>query len=174
MLVVAHEVSMFHSVITLKNQGLSGGLLHSTFKHSQKVQNNNKLLLMVTKIQTTIGFSKELEDNLIMILLVTPTDIEYIFDGMHVRLMHPQTGRNLHTHDIPAPVSKSEYEVACYGNLTIGDPKDNWIVEIMEQASDEDKMRLHPLTSSFRLKNEVMNCYLGSLVLHYLNGVQTR
>ena len=98
------------------------------------------------------------------------TDIEYIFDGMHVRLMHPQTGRNLHTHDIPAPVSKSEYEVACYGNLTIGDPKDNWIVEIMEQASDEDKMRLHPLTSSFRLKNEVMNCYLGSLVLHYLNG----
>ena len=89
---------------------------------------------------------------------------------MHVRLMHPQTGRNLHTHDIPAPVSKSEYEVACYGNLTIGDPKDNWIVEIMEQASDEDKMRLHPLTSSFRLKNEVMNCYLGSLVLHYLNG----
>ena len=75
--------------------------------------------------------------------------------------MHPQTGRNLHTHDIPAPVSKSEYEVACYGNLTIGDPKDNWIVEIMEQASDEDKMRLHPLTSSFRLKNEVMNCYLG-------------
>ena len=66
------EVSMFHSVITLKNQGLSGGLYTPTFKHSQKVQNNNKLLLMVTKIQTTIGFSKELEDNLIMILLVTP------------------------------------------------------------------------------------------------------
>lgn len=155
------EVSMFHSVITLKNQGLSGGLLHShvqTFPEGSKQQqvttyghkdSNNNWIFQRARGQPYYDTSGN------------TTDIEYIFDGMHVRLMHPQTGRNLHTHDIPAPVSKSEYEVACYGNLTIGDPKDNWIVEIMEQASDEDKMRLHPLTSSFRLKNEVMNCYLG-------------
>ena len=78
-----------------------------------------------------------------------------------VRLVHPQTGRNLHTHDVPAPISKGEYEVAGYGNLTIGDYKDNWVVEIMEQSGNEDKQRLHPLSSSFRLRSPVMNCYLG-------------
>ncbi|CAI5758209.1 unnamed protein product [Candida verbasci] len=155
------EVSIVHSVVTLKNQGLTGGLLHShvqTFPEGSKQQ------------QVTTYGHKDSNNNWIFQRargqpIYDPTgnktDIEYIIDGMHVRIMHPQTGRNLHTHEIPGPVSKSEYEVASYGNLTIGDAKDNWIVEIVDQASNEDKLRLHPLTTSFRLKNEVLGCYLG-------------
>ncbi|KAI5959153.1 PMT2 [Candida pseudojiufengensis] len=155
------EVSIVHSVVTLKNQGLTGGLLHS---HVQQFPEGSK------QQQVTTYGHKDSNNNWIFQRprgqpFYDPsgnkTDIEYIFDGMHVRLMHPQTGRNLHTHEIQAPVTKTELEVACYGNLTIGDNKDNWIIEIAEQASNEDKMRLHPLTTSFRLKNEVMNCYLG-------------
>ncbi|EMG45430.1 PMT2 Dolichyl-phosphate-mannose--protein mannosyltransferase 2 [Candida maltosa Xu316] len=155
------EVSIVHSVVTLKNQGLTGGLLHShvqTFPEGSKQQqvttyghkdSNNNWIFQRARGKVPYDASNN------------NTEIEYIIDGMHVRLMHSQTGRNLHTHEVQAPLTKSEYEVSCYGNLTIGDPKDNWIVEIAEQAGDEDKMRLHPLTSSFRLKNELMNCYLG-------------
>ncbi|ODV67729.1 PMT-domain-containing protein [Hyphopichia burtonii NRRL Y-1933] len=156
----AREVSIGHSVMTLKNQGLTGGLLHShiqTFPEGSKQQ------------QVTTYSHKDSNNNWIMqrprgdpiYETDTNTDIEYVIDGMTVRLVHPLTGRNLHTHEVQAPLSKSEYEVACYGNMTIGDYKDNWIVEIMEQSGDEDKIRLHPLTSSFRLRSQVLGCYLG-------------
>lgn len=155
----AREVSIGHSYVTLKNQGLSGGLLHShiqTFPEGSKQQ------------QVTTYSHKDSNNNWIFQRPrpeepydMNSTAVEYVIDGMEVRIMHPMTGRNLHTHEISAPLSKSEYEVAGYGNLTIGDYKDNWIVEIMEQQSDEDSMRLHSLTTSFRLKNRILNCYLG-------------
>jgi dolichyl-phosphate-mannose-protein mannosyltransferase len=75
-------------------------------------------------------------------------------------LIHSQTGRNLHTHDIAAPVTKSQKEVSCYGNLTIGDDKDHWQVEIVKDVSSRDKSKLRTLTTAFRLKNAVMGCYL--------------
>ncbi|KAK6205590.1 dolichyl-phosphate-mannose-protein mannosyltransferase 2 [Scheffersomyces amazonensis] len=155
------EVSIVHSVVTLKSQGLTGGLLHShvqTFPEGSKQQqvttyshkdSNNNWIFQRAR---GLPYYDSANNN---------TSIEYVIDGMSVRIMHPSTGRNLHTHEVAAPVSKSEYEVACYGNLTIGDAKDNWIVEVMEQHSSEDKLRLHPITTSFRLKNQVMNCYLG-------------
>lgn len=155
------EVAIVHSKVTIKNQGLTGGLLHShvqTYPIGSKQQqittyghkdSNNNWIFQRPRGEPHYDSSNN------------NTDIEYVFDGMTARLMHVMTGRNLHSHDVPAPETKSEYEVSCYGNLTIGDRKDNWIIEIMEQQSDEDKMRLHPLTSSFRLKNEIMGCYLG-------------
>lgn len=156
----AREVTIGHSKVTVKNQGLGGGLLHShiqTFPEGSKQQqvttyshkdsNNNWIFQRARGLPSyDIEGSKE---------------IDYVVDGMTVRIFHPMTGRNLHTHAIAAPLKKSEWEVAGYGNDTIGDFKDNWIVEIMEQSGDEDKMRLHPLTSSFRLKNAELGCYLG-------------
>lgn len=158
----AREISIAQSSFTLKNQGLSGGLLHSHVQtypegskqqqittYSHKDANNNWIF------QRPRGEPFYDTDN-------NNTAIEYVLDGMSVRIMHPLTGRNLHSHDVQAPISNSQYEVACYGNMTVGDEKDNWVVEIMEQqSSNEDKLRLHPLTSSFRLKNTVMNCYLA-------------
>lgn len=154
------DITMGHSVVTLKNQGLTGGLLHShvqTFPEGSKQQ------------QVTTYSHKDSNNNWIfqrprglpIYDSKTNKELEYVVDGMKVRLVHPMTGRNLHTHNVPAPVTKSHFEVAGYGNLTIGDLKDNWIVEIMEQNGDEDKEKLHTLSSSFRLKNPSMNCYLG-------------
>ncbi|PSK38586.1 hypothetical protein C7M61_002520 [Candidozyma pseudohaemuli] len=154
------DVTIGHSYVTLKNQGLTGGLLHShvqTFPEGSKQQ------------QVTTYSHKDSNNNWIFqrprgapyYEPETDKNPEYVIDGMTVRLMHPMTGRNLHTHEIAAPVSKSEYEVAGYGNLTIGDLKDNWVVEIMESHGKEDSLKLHPLTTSFRLKSAALGCYLG-------------
>lgn len=154
------DVTFGHSFVTLKNQGLTGGLLHShvqTFPEGSKQQ------------QVTTYAHKDSNNNWVfqkargLPYFDTENDksIDYVLDGMSVRLMHAMTGRNLHTHDIVAPVQKSEFEVAGYGNLTIGDSKDNWVVEIMESNGNENSSVLHPLSSSFRLKNPAMNCYLG-------------
>lgn len=154
------DVTIGHSVVTLKNQGLTGGLLHShvqTFPegsqqqqvttYSHKDANNNWIF---QRARGEEAYDPE-----------TNKELEFIHDGMNVRIMHPATGRNLHTHEVAAPIANSEYEVACYGNLTIGDFKDNWIIEIMENYGSENKSRLHPLSSSFRIKNPAMGCYLG-------------
>jgi len=155
------DVTMGHSVVTLKNQGLTGGLLHShvqTFPEGSKQQ------------QVTTYSHKDQNNNWVFQrargqpLFETDKDnsTEFITDGMIVRLVHPMTGVNLHTHDVQAPVTKSEFEVAGYGNLTLGDYKDNWVIEIAEQmSSSEDSTRLHPLSTSFRIKSQVMGCYLG-------------
>lgn len=156
----ARDVTMGHSVVTFKNMGLGGGLLHShvqTFPEGSKQQ------------QVTTYSHKDANNNWIFQRVrdqeiydpAATNETEYIKDGMHVRIMHPNTGRNLHTHNVNAPVTKAHWEVACYGNLTIGDNKDHWVVEVMDQLSDEDKEVLHPLTTQFRLKNEVLDCYLG-------------
>lgn len=154
------DITIGHSQVTLKSQGLSGGLLHShiqTFPEGSKQQQvttyshkdaNNDWIFQ--RSRSSPYYDTE-----------TSNATEYVSDGMYVRLLHVRTGRNLHTHEIAAPVLKSEYEVACYGNQTIGDLKDDWLVEFMESHGLENKLNLHPLTTSFRLKNRVMNCYLG-------------
>ncbi|KAM9933439.1 hypothetical protein OXX80_006943 [Metschnikowia pulcherrima] len=154
------DVSIGHSFATLKNQGLTGGLLHShvqTFPEGSKQQqvttyshkdSNNNWVFQRSR-------SVEFYDT------ETNKDVEFVKDGMMVRLVHAMTGRNLHTHNVQAPVQTSEYEVACYGNMTVGDLKDDWQVEIMENFGSEDKAVLHPLSTSFRLKNRVLGCYLG-------------
>lgn len=155
------DVTIGHSIVTLKSQSLSGGLLHS---HTQTFPEGSK------QQQITTYGHKDSNNNWIfqrargkpLYNTTSNKEPEYIVDGMTVRLVHPMTGRNLHTHDVQAPVSKSEYEVAGYGNLTLGDLKDNWIVEIVESTGNEDKLKVHPLSTSFRLKSPVMNCYLAS------------
>lgn len=157
------DVTMRHSRVTFKNQGLSGGLLHS---HVQTYPEGSKQQQVTT-------YSHKDSNNEWVFERARPLDhyyqhdefnqeIEYIYDGMAVRIIHPNTGRNLHTHDVPAPVTSSMLEVSGYGNVTIGDPKDNWVVEIMDQQDkSEDHRKLHPLTSSFRLRLPELGCYLA-------------
>jgi len=153
------DIMTINSTVTLRNQGLGGGLLHSHPNMYPEGSGQQQV--------TTYTFK---DDNNNWRFELTRDDKRndfrepyYIVDGMHVRLLHQMTGRNLHSHEINAPVSSNlGYEVSGYGDMTVGDAKDNWVVEIMHQYGDEDSLRLHPLTSSFRLRHEVMGCYLAA------------
>ncbi len=89
--------------------------------------------------------------------------IRYLQDGDVIRLKHSPTTRNLHSHPIPAPVTKLNHEVSCYGNETIGDSHDYWVVEVVDdikQGSKEHVKQIHSLTTRLRFKHQALGCYL--------------
>lgn len=145
------------SKITLKNMGYGGGLLHS---HMQTYPEGS------TQQQVTCYHHKDTNND----WFVYPTrnegmfdpngPLKFVGDGDVIRLIHAQTGRNLHSHSIPAPVTKADYEVSCYGNTTIGDEKDHWAFEVVSDAASKDKSKVRTLTTAFRLRHTVLGCYL--------------
>ena len=151
------DVMTIDSSFTLKSQSLSGGLLHS---HVQTYPEGSK------QQQVTTYSHKDANNDWVLELVRDDPrnsfrESHYVVDGMRVRIVHKMTGRNLHSHEVPAPVTKGVWEVSGYGDETVGDDKDNWIVEIVDHYGAEDALKLHPLTSSVRFKNEVLGCYLG-------------
>lgn len=151
------DVMTLDSLVTIKSQSLGSGLLHS---HVQTYPEGSK------QQQITTYSHKDTNNNWMFELVRDDprnkfNESHYVVDGMKVRVVHKVSGRNLHSHQINAPVTKGVWEVSGYGDKDVGDNKDNWIVEIVDQVGDEDPTVLHPLTSSFRLKNEVLGCYLG-------------
>lgn len=149
----------YGSRATIKNMGYGGGLLHShvqTYPEGSGQQQitcyhhkdaNNEWWFYPNRTEPEFD--------------PTSKEIKYVRHGDVLRLIHSQTGRNLHSHDVAAPVSKSAKEVSCYGNATVGDEKDHWKVEIVKDVSSKsDKTQVRTLTTSFRLKHVVMGCYL--------------
>ncbi|KAK8200760.1 Dolichyl-phosphate-mannose--protein mannosyltransferase 2 [Zalaria obscura] len=147
----------YGSRATLKNMGYGGGLLHShvqTFPEGSQQQ------------QITCYHHKDANND----WFFYPNRHEPEFDndaplkypghGETIRLIHAQTGRNLHSHQIAAPVTKADYEVSCYGNTTVGDTKDHWIIEVVDDAASRDHSKIRTLTTSFRLKHADLGCYL--------------
>lgn len=53
-------------------------------------------------------------------------------NGDVIRLQHVPTTRNLHSHSVAAPVTKLNNEVSCYGDSTVGDFYDYWVVEVVD------------------------------------------
>lgn len=151
----------YGSKLTLKNYGYGGGLLHS---HVQTYP--------VGSQQQQITCYHYKDDNNHWVITppwsAPPVDpegeIRYLLNGDSVRLVHASTGRNLHSHAIAAPVSKEHYEVAGYGNATVGDDNDLWTVEIVDDThrswKDQKDGRVHSLTTRMRFKHKVLNCYL--------------
>ncbi|KAL5336161.1 Dolichyl-phosphate-mannose-protein mannosyltransferase-domain-containing protein [Aspergillus crustosus] len=147
----------FGSKATLKNMGYGGGLLHS---HVQTYPEGS------TQQQVTCYHHKDANND----WFIYPNrkgpgydadaPLTFIGDGDVIRLIHGQTGRNLHSHNIPAPITKSHYEVSCYGNMTIGDDKDHWKVEVVNDVASRDRSRIRTLTTAFRLRHPVLGCYL--------------
>ncbi|KAL2170015.1 hypothetical protein VTG60DRAFT_5355 [Thermothelomyces hinnuleus] len=147
----------YGSLVTIKNMGYGGGLLHS---HIQTYPEGSG------QQQVTCYHHKDANNNWFFYPNRgdTPYDPEadprFIADGEVIRLLHAQTGRNLHSHQIAAPITKSQWEVSCYGNATIGDTKDHWRIEVVSDAASRDRSRIRTLTTAFRLKHEVLGCYL--------------
>ncbi|KLJ13519.1 dolichyl-phosphate-mannose-protein mannosyltransferase [Blastomyces silverae] len=145
------------SKVTLKNMGYGGGLLHS---HVQTYPEGS------TQQQVTCYHHKDTNNDWFIYPnrqepTFDPNDpLKYVADKDVIRIIHAQTGRNLHSHAVSAPVTKSHNEVSCYGNTTVGDEKDHWRVEVVSDVASKDRSKIRTLTTSFRLRHAVLGCYL--------------
>lgn len=152
----------FGSKITLKNVGYGGGLLHS---HVQTFPTGS------LQQQVTCYHYKD-ENNIWNVLptweeprldLNSP-EIRYLTDKSTIRLQHVPTTRLLHSHTVPAPVTKVENEVSCYGNDTIGDSNDYWVLHIVEDTKQtlhkDGKDIVHSLTTRMRFQHKTLGCWL--------------
>lgn len=90
-------------------------------------------------------------------------ELDYIKDGTVLRLVHAMTTRNLHSHNIVAPLSKEHWEVSGYGNSTIGDSNDYWVVEVVDDLVRGKKKNfdhVNSLTTRLRFRHLNSKCYL--------------
>lgn len=145
----------YGSVITLKNTRTGGGYLHSHWHlypegvgarqqqvtgYSHKDDNNKWLIkrfdsdprLDGAKAKKTAGaktgdpVGAKAED-----------PVELVRDGHLVRLEHVATGRNLHSHREPAPVTKRHFQVTGYGENGTGDANDVWRIHLIDEPPNE-------------------------------------
>lgn len=148
----------FGSKVTLKNVGYGGGLLHS---HVQTYPSGSGQQQV-----TCYHYKDENNDWVVLPRWDEPPydpegEIRFLKDGDVIRLNHAATTRNLHSHTIPAPVTKLNNEVSCYGNSTIGDEKDYWVVEVVDDTNTRGKPeRIHSLTTRMRFRHQILGCYL--------------
>ncbi|KAJ7194210.1 glycosyltransferase family 39 protein [Mycena pura] len=150
----------FGSRFTLKAMGYGGGLLHS---HAHVYPEGSG--------QQQVTCYQHKDSNNDWILLPRwdepPYDpeepIRFLKHDDVVRLAHISSTRNLHSHTIPAPLTKLNHEVSCYGNSTIGDFHDYWVVEVVDdfaRGARANVDRIHALTTRLRFKHYVLGCYL--------------
>jgi dolichyl-phosphate-mannose-protein mannosyltransferase len=149
----------YGSKMTIKNMGYGGGLLHShvqTYPEGSGQQQvtcyhhkdtNNDWFLYPNRAEPDFNSSKE-------------APIRYVADKSVVRFLHAQTGRNLHSHQVSAPVTKADFEVSTYGNVTVGDDKDHWTIEVVRDTASKDRSKIRTLTTAFRLRHTSLGCYL--------------
>ncbi|KAI5787104.1 dolichyl-phosphate-mannose-protein mannosyltransferase [Geopyxis carbonaria] len=143
---------------TLKNMGYGGGLLHSHVQTFPEGSGQQQITCYHHKDSNNDWFFYPARDQ--PDYDADSPDLRFIGNGDVIRLIHSQTGRNLHSHAVPAPVTKADHEVSCYGNLTIGDNKDHWKVEVVDDTASSDRSKIRTLTTSFRLRHQVLGCYL--------------
>ncbi|ELU40091.1 protein O-mannosyl transferase [Rhizoctonia solani AG-1 IA] len=151
---------MLGSKVTLKNVGYGGGLLHS---HVQTYPVGSQ------QQQVTCYHYKDDNNHWTFLPPWGSPDIDPngelvpLKHAAVVRLQHTPTTRNLHSHTVTAPVTKSNYEVSCYGNTTVGDSHDHWVVEVVDdlhRGRREKVDRIHSLTTRLRFKHQSLGCYL--------------
>ncbi|XP_050702839.1 protein O-mannosyl-transferase 2-like isoform X2 [Eriocheir sinensis] len=128
----------FGAEVTLKNARTGGGYLHShihlypegvgarqqqitTYSHKDF---NNRWLVKKWNAEPADWDDEE-------------APIELVKNGDLVRLEHVPTGRNLHSHREPAPVTKRHHQITGYGENGEGDVNDVWRVEVEGGAEGE-------------------------------------
>lgn len=163
---------VFGSNVTIRSHGLSPNLLHS---HVQSYPEGSQ-----QKQVTGYGFA----DTNNMWEIKFPRE-SYpkpanngrpikLTDKAVIRLGHINTACNLHSHEISSHVSRGNFEVSGYGSEVVGDSKDNWVIEIVEQLGSsnpnfpkEDSDVVHPVSTFFRLRHQDLGCYLTSTGFSY-------
>ncbi|KAG8968931.1 Protein O-mannosyltransferase 2 [Tulasnella sp. 419] len=148
------------SKVTFKNVGYGGGLLHSHYQTLPVGSNQQQVTCYHYKddnnhwrIKRPWG-EKDYDEN---------EPIQFLKDGDIVRLEHTPTSRHLHSHVVPAPVTHHHHEVSCYGNSTVGDVNDHWVVEVVDDLILGRKKyvtKIHSLTTRIRFRHKMLGCYL--------------
>ncbi|CDK26247.1 unnamed protein product [Kuraishia capsulata CBS 1993] len=172
--VTAPRNVLYGSKVTIRSQGLSPNLLHSHGSVYPEGSGQHQV--------TTYGF-RDSNNDWVIELPRSKYPISQdgkVRHGDVIRLSHPMTRANLHSHDIRGHVSSQFWEVSGYGDENIGDEKDDWVVEIVEQlhssnetyadlqeSYSEFKDLVHPLSTSFRLRHKVLGCYLATTGMSY-------
>eukprot|EP00842_Homolaphlyctis_polyrhiza_P001838 jgi/Hompol1/2655/HPOL_002999-RA len=123
----------YGSKITIKNNARGGGLLHSHVQRypsgSEQQQvtcyhhkdNNNEFIVM-----KPWGVDSDLAND----------PVQFVESGDVIRLVHDQTKKNIHGHNVPGPITTTANEVSGYGNETFGDSNDHWIIERVDDWSN--------------------------------------
>ena len=147
----------YGSRATIKNMGYGGGLLHSHVQTYPEGSSQQQITCYHHKDANNEWWFYPNRDQPDYDAEAPP---KFVADGDVIRLIHSQTGRNLHSHEVPAPVTKADREVSCYGNTTVGDAKDHWTMEVVKDVASNDRSKVRTLTTSFRLKHTLLGCYL--------------
>ena len=150
------EVAM-GSRVTLKNMGYGGGLLHSHVQTYPEGSQQQQITCYHHKDSNNDWF---FHPNRSEAQFDPEAPTYFLRDGDIVRIVHASTGRNLHSHQVSAPVTKSDYEVSCYGNATIGDTKDHFQIEVVHDVASRDHSKIRTLTTAFRVRHVDLGCYL--------------
>eukprot|EP01135_Chromosphaera_perkinsii_P003037 Nk52_evm19s233 gene=Nk52_evmTU19s233 len=144
----------YGSIVSLKSQRIGGALLHS---HEHLYPDD-----VGPRQQQITCYAHKDSNNHFMFLKAkeeydSEAPIEYIRHGDVVRLRHVNTGRHLHSHKEKAPLTKKHFQVSGYGDKTIGDSNDYWVVDFVGGKANETLRVLH---SSFRLLHQNVKCAL--------------
>ncbi|RKP12137.1 glycosyltransferase family 39 protein [Piptocephalis cylindrospora] len=156
----------YGSTVTFKNYAYGGGLLHShvqTYPEGSKQQqvtcyhhkdNNNEMV---------IAHTRNHPDNNATIHHDHTLPVQYVRHGDIIRLVHKSTSRNLHSHEVDAPITKGAWEVSGYGSEAVGDVNDHWKVEVVDDVTGQDTQgHIHSLTTRVRFRHVRLNCLLRS------------
>ncbi|EPQ27276.1 uncharacterized protein PFL1_05199 [Pseudozyma flocculosa PF-1] len=157
----------FGSRITLKNMGYGGGLLHShiqtypTGSEQQQVtcyhykDENNEFVITPPWNEPQLPAANDTE--------AASQPPRMLKAGDTIRLVHNMTRRNIHSHAIAAPVTKENYEISGYGDDVVGDEKDHWVVEVVDDMVHGKVAKGDPirsLTTRMRLRHQQLGCYM--------------
>lgn len=153
--------------VTIRSQGPSPNLLHSHQQLYPDGSNQHQITTYGYKDTNNVWTFRPAREGW--------TYSNYLKDGDTIRLQHSSTKANLHSHEIRGHVSTQYYEVSGYGDENVGDEKDDWVFEIMDQIHSSNSTYvevheqdsnyakfIHPVSTSFRLRHRQLGCYLAT------------
>ncbi|ORZ02397.1 Dolichyl-phosphate-mannose-protein mannosyltransferase-domain-containing protein [Syncephalastrum racemosum] len=161
----------FGSRVTIKNFAYGGGLLHS---HVQKYpegskrqqitcyhhkDNNNEWVFQPYHGQSNIEYDEDEQGE------EDDGAVQFIKDGDTVRLVHDQTGKNLHASHYRAPLTSAHFEVSGHGEEGESDAGADWRVEVVSDLMDADiidQERIHALSTRIRFRHAQLGCLLAA------------
>ncbi|KAI7894443.1 Dolichyl-phosphate-mannose-protein mannosyltransferase-domain-containing protein [Mucor mucedo] len=160
---------VYGSIITIRHLETTGGFLHSHKANYAEGSQQQQVTLYPHRDNNNwwrvLKSDNSEEPKNDLLASDNTTWLQYVRAGETIRLEHVETAPlKLHSHDIPAPVTDTDYnkEVSAYGFPNHeGDANDNWLLKIDEDSRiPEAGQFLQARRSKFRLMHTYQDCYL--------------